>query len=162
MSASLRYRSVTSNPAQVEMTLRAEGPDVQSAITADCTNLNGCRVNERDWKRFVRFVGVGPECWEWTGAVTNHGYGHFTTAKRQWLAHRFMWTAVRGEIPIGMFVCHHCDNPRCVRIGHLALGTATDNMRDMVAKGRGFQRRLGRPRPGTAAAILARYGEDAC
>lgn len=49
---------------------------------------------------------------------------------------RYVWAQAHGPIPDGLFVCHHCDNPRCVRLDHLFLGTNRDNQRDVVSKGR--------------------------
>lgn len=49
---------------------------------------------------------------------------------------RVSWEYHKGKIPPGIFVCHHCDNPKCFRIEHLFLGTPSDNMKDMVKKGR--------------------------
>ena len=51
-------------------------------------------------------------------------------------AHRVAWMLANGPIPPGMCVCHHCDNPRCVELSHLFLGTMADNMRDRDRKGR--------------------------
>ena len=51
-------------------------------------------------------------------------------------AHRYIWEKIFGEIPTGMFVCHDCDNPRCINPQHLFLGTPQDNMTDKVLKGR--------------------------
>ena len=90
-------------------------------------------IEDRIWK----FVQKTDGCWEWTGQRCARGYGlvavTHTTVRR---AHRVIWELVNGPIPAGMVICHHCDNPPCVRPDHLFIGTQADNMRDMQAKGR--------------------------
>jgi hypothetical protein len=76
------------------------------------------------------------ECWNWTGAKLKTRYGVLTHKRKQYKAHRAMYTLTKGEIPNGMFVCHSCDNPSCVNPKHLWLGTPLDNMLDKVAKNR--------------------------
>lgn len=40
------------------------------------------------------------------------------------------------EVAGGMKACHRCDNPPCCNPKHLFVGTHSDNMQDMRAKGR--------------------------
>lgn len=86
-------------------------------------------------ERFLGKIEVDGECWRYTGQIGRDGYGQFKVACRNVAAHRFSF-AMEHEIPPGLFVLHRCDNRACVRPTHLFLGTHTDNMRDMVAKGR--------------------------
>lgn len=60
----------------------------------------------------------------------------FNVAGRLYITSRIAWILAHGRIPDGLLVCHHCDNPTCVRPDHLFLGTARDNARDMSAKNR--------------------------
>ena len=75
-------------------------------------------------------------CWLWRGSVSRQGYGVIQLNKRQHRAHRIAYILTHGPIAEGLFVCHRCDVRNCIRPDHLFLGTASDNTRDMLAKGR--------------------------
>ena len=51
-------------------------------------------------------------------------------------AHRIAWELVHGPVPEKFCVLHKCDNPPCINVDHLFLGTQQDNLADMNAKGR--------------------------
>ena len=92
---------------------------------------------QRFWSKVVK--SKHPDgCWVWTGARGSKGYGSLARGERGLtrLTHRISWEMHHGPIPDGMCVCHHCDSPPCIRPDHLFLGTDSDNMRDMNAKGR--------------------------
>ena len=85
-------------------------------------------------------------CWEWQGKPRGkdgmYGQIHPPGMGRQIAPHRAAWLLHFGEIPVhdrgpnALVVRHTCDNPRCVKIDHLILGTQLDNVRDMISRGR--------------------------
>jgi len=89
-------------------------------------------VEQRLWPRLVK----GDGCWEWPGDRNTEGYGRICIGNQKRYTHRTAWELTNGPIPLGMFVCHRCDNPPCCNPEHLFLGTAIDNNRDMKEKGR--------------------------
>lgn len=99
-------------------------------------------MNSTMEKRFWSKVSLGDECWEWTGSTMPCGYGQISNRPgRPLLAHRVSWMMSHGEIADGLFVCHQCDNRKCVRPDHLFIGTNRDNVDDMMRKGRTQNRR---------------------
>ena len=77
-------------------------------------------------------------CWEWAGDIHPNGYAYTTmyeTNKKEHV-HRISYRIFKGEIPEGLYVCHKCDNRKCISPDHLFVGTAKDNMQDAKSKGR--------------------------
>jgi len=86
---------------------------------------------------FLNKLVKDDNCLEWKAAKNDRGYGQFFVDEKVVYAHRWIYEQVYGPIPDGYDVCHHCDNPSCVRPQHLFAGTRLDNVRDMDSKGRG-------------------------
>lgn len=88
--------------------------------------------------------GLGP-CWIWTASTQSQGYPLFSFSTnrrlkdgrpaRQVLVHRLSFFLHSG-IWSTVYVCHHCDNPLCMRPEHLFEGTNKQNMEDAARKGR--------------------------
>lgn len=85
----------------------------------------------------------GPEaCWEWRRAKNSNGYGLVALREngrsRPANASTVAYYLHTGVWPpdVGLMVLHACDNRLCCNPSHLRAGTAADNMRDAVERGR--------------------------
>ncbi len=96
-------------------------------------NHHGRRIAER-WLPEDR--GYLTPCHIWQLRVNDAGYGHTFHDGQYTGAHRVAWIEAHGPIPDGLWVLHKCDQPPCVNVAHLFLGTPTDNMQDMIRKER--------------------------
>jgi hypothetical protein len=74
-------------------------------------------------------IQIGPECWQWTGALSSCGYGRIGNQ----YAHRIMYSALEGEIPAGMEIDHLCRNRGCVKPSHLEAVAHSTNVRRGIA-----------------------------
>lgn len=78
-------------------------------------------------------------CWLWAGAqhpIGGHGSLNAKNYNGFAYAHRFSFYKHFGDFDRSLCVCHSCDVPWCVNPQHLFLGTALENQRDKVCKGR--------------------------
>lgn len=95
----------------------------------------GLTLEAKFWAHTV--IGDPDACWSWRGYVGERGYGQISHAGKAIGAHRVSYTIHKGRITdAAPFVCHTCDMRRCVNPNHLYAGTALDNARDALARGR--------------------------
>lgn len=88
-------------------------------------------------ERLIEQTTVEGDCLVWTGNKSRDGYGRVQIYRRKWSTHRLSWMLHHGPIAPGLVVMHTCDNPACVRIEHLRIGTHLENIIDRDTKGRG-------------------------
>jgi hypothetical protein len=97
------------------------------------------KTPERFWSK-IKF-GEPNECWEWKVYGDKKGYPRITNGSVVFktgenlkghaiLCSRYICEAIHGEFDPKLNALHTCDNPKCVNLTH------TENMRDMIAKGR--------------------------
>lgn len=90
-------------------------------------------------EEFYSNVRKTDSCWIWEKSKNQYGYGICWFHKKLQAAHRVAYFLEIGEIPVGKYILHSCDNPPCVRYHHLKPGTQKENIADSSLKGRMHQ-----------------------
>jgi len=99
------------------------------------------RIVNATWDEIRQMVVRNPEtgCLEWTGSITEDGYGDITFKGERWLTHRLFWSQIVGPLTDGLtldHVCHSldltcrggaCRHRRCVDVRHLEEVTQSVN-----------------------------------
>lgn len=118
------------------VTFRAKIAKPQRFCSRACADPNRTMTPIED--RFWAKVDRTGECWVWTGYRDPNGYGRISRGNGipPILASRLSWLLHHGTLPDDLYVCHHCDNPSCVRPDHLFLGDQKANMQDAARKNR--------------------------
>lgn len=103
--------------------------------------MNRLNLTPEALKRFWAKVDIKSEdeCWLWTASVTSRGYGAFAINGKSTSAHKISWALVNNDGVMSdpkSHIMHSCDVRPCVNPRHLSLGTALDNTRDAINKGR--------------------------
>ncbi|HEV7950540.1 MAG TPA: hypothetical protein VGP24_12305 [Glaciihabitans sp.] len=107
-------------------------------------------MNRSESDRFWSHVVKGPEpddCWIWTGAISDDGYGRFWITRdgkqRAVRPQRYAHEEVTGRhLTPAVQLLHRCDNPLCVHavadpaLSHVSEGTHRTNMIDREQKNR--------------------------
>lgn len=101
-------------------------------------------------------------CNEFPGAKDLNGYGKIRRDGKMRMAHRVALADHLGisEEEIAGKVCHSCDNPPCINVQHLFIGSQAQNLADMRSKDRHARgTRNGRTKLSVAQVeeIMARY-----
>ena len=104
-------------------------------------------------------------CIESIYSKNKNGYAYYydTITKKAYLHHRFAYCEFHNVSVAsikGLCVCHKCDNPSCINVDHLFLGTQQENIADMVNKERQAKGETQRSAKLTEGEVLAIRGSS--
>jgi hypothetical protein len=95
-------------------------PELRAKLLANCVEEDG---------------PLETPCWVWTRCRTEKGYGSIHYLGNTYQAHRLAYRCFVGPFDEELLVCHHCDNPACLRAEHLYAGPPKQNTDDMWERG---------------------------
>lgn len=99
--------------------------------------LSAPTLTPQDFQRFWSHVTRTELCWLWT----SQGRAYFSVGNRSYTASAISFMIHTGRFP-EQFLCHTCDDPRCINPDHLFEGSPQDNSQDMLRKGRHGNQKL--------------------
>lgn len=110
-------------------------------MTINSAGLTLAEASESLPRRFAAKCGKPDAngCIPWLGGKTRKGYGVIRaggSGTPRTTAHRIAWVLKRGALAPEILVLHRCDNPSCVNVDHLFIGSPLNNTHDMMAKNR--------------------------
>ena len=76
----------------------------------------------------TRYIIDDKGCWIWEGSTTATGYGGIKWNGKSTVAHRVVYSLIKGEIPEGLFLDHLCNVKKCVNPDHLEPVTHRENI----------------------------------
>jgi hypothetical protein len=85
----------------------------------------------------VKYVILNNGCWECISHKRGKGgYIRLRRKGKDTYLHRLVYEMKVGKIPDGLIILHSCDNPGCINIEHLSVGTIQENNQDKMNKSR--------------------------
>lgn len=99
-------------------------------------------ADDPEWCRFVSKLVLG-DCWEWSGAHDDDGYGQFRLSAngrpgKVIRTHQYTYERLVGPVPTGLELDHLCRNHGCANPDHLEPVTHAENMRRSPIQGIGL------------------------
>jgi hypothetical protein len=85
---------------------------------------------------YIHRMSLLGDCDEWDSARDWKGYGRIKLDDKVYGAHRIVMMQEVGYLAPEQNVLHRCDNPPCIRLDHLWVGSQADNAHDRDEKGR--------------------------
>jgi Zinc-binding loop region of homing endonuclease len=100
-----------------------------SGIRGRRNGVANLETENRFWSK-VKIINDLTSCWEWQGFLFPTGHGQFWMDGRDIKAQRAAWLIIHGPLVSTDYICHRCDNARCVRPTHIYKGTHQTNQAD--------------------------------